>query len=299
MARARDAARVASTLLLASLTLTACQQGKVDHVLVLTDSKSAQIETALGVMAKHGVAADVARPLLVAVSEKGEGIVVQGTKDACERIKASFEAIGMQSNVRPITAEDRKGPPSEFRDSDVVELEGVKELEQLMASNEGCLLAFHGTTCAHCRAMAPDYKQVATSLKGSLKVAAVNLNSLERSDAQALADQLGIVALPTVRFVRAGSHLEYSGPRTAAAIQQFAERAMKPVEEAADGKGGAAEPAEAAGSKNAATAEAKASEEVAEAAVAAKAEAKEPAAKPASKIGQSKVQAAAAAATAA
>lgn len=190
-------------LLLASLTLTACQQGKVDHVLVLQDSKSATVEAALGVMAKHGVAADVARPLLVAVSEKGEGIVVQGTKDACERIKASFEAIGMQSIVRPITAEDRKGPPSEVRDtvapqhqspergpstpaqssrrsepsqpgiiiltatftvtqylnSDVVELESIKELEQLMASDEGVLLAFHGTTCAHCRAMAPDYKQ--------------------------------------------------------------------------------------------------------------------------------------------
>ena len=65
-----------------------------------------------------------------------------------------------------------------------------------MASDEGCLLTFHGTTCAHCRQMAPDYKQVATALKGKLIVAAVNLNSLERAEAQALGDMsIAVIAV--------------------------------------------------------------------------------------------------------
>ena len=274
---------VSHILLVLAFPHVAAAQGKVTHVLELENSKVASLESALEVMAKHGVTADVARPLLSKVSEVGKAIVAQGSEDGLGRLKASFDQIDMQSTVRPITAEDRKGPPSEYKGSDVKEL-SVKELEEQLESDEGCLLVFHGTTCAHCKAMAPEYKEAATALKGSHNVAAVNLNDLDREVAQGLADKLGIVALPTVRFVRGGNHLEYNGPRTAAGFLQFVKSAAtkKSADEASDV---ATESRPKADTVDAAAGAAETKEAEAEATP-----------KPASKIGMSKVQPAAAAA---
>ena len=134
--------------------------------------------------------------------------------------------------------------------------------------------------------MAPEYKQAATSLKGSLTVAAVNLNDLEREAAQTLADKLGITALPTVRYVRAGNHLEYYGPRTVDGFLKFVKGATAKV--VGEAREAAAESAEAAKAEDAAG-----SAERKEAPAAAEATSKPP-----SKIGMSKVQPQAAAATA-
>jgi hypothetical protein len=70
-----------------------------DHVLVLQNKETVTLEAALDVMAIHGVGKDTATPLLNQVSERGEGIVAQGSRQSCERIASSFDKIGMRATV--------------------------------------------------------------------------------------------------------------------------------------------------------------------------------------------------------
>ncbi|KAJ3058417.1 protein disulfide isomerase (PDI) protein, partial [Quaeritorhiza haematococci] len=79
---------------------------------------------------------------------------------------------------------------------------------------------FYAPWCGHCKHFAPEYKKAAEKLKGLVKVVAVDCDSHRQ-----LCGQYGIQGFPTVKVFqpnKKGSPLDYQGPRTAAALVDFA-----------------------------------------------------------------------------
>eukprot|EP00879_Flechtneria_rotunda_P019627 GHRR01020623.1.p1 GENE.GHRR01020623.1~~GHRR01020623.1.p1 ORF type:complete len:286 (+),score=88.15 GHRR01020623.1:1338-2195(+) len=78
---------------------------------------------------------------------------------------------------------------------------------------------FYAPWCGHCQQLAPRWKKVASSLKGVVKVAAINCD-----EHKALCQVQGIRGYPSIKALAPGSSQwqDYQGDRSAAAISNWA-----------------------------------------------------------------------------
>ena len=257
----------------------------IDCEVNLKHTEDVPAEKIVGVFGEIGVQAEAAEYVLAKLKERGEGVVAQCPKAACEKVAKAFTDIGLDAEARKIEV-----PASDYDGSDVMVLD-EPNLMVHASQPGGLLVAFTAPWCTHCKSMEPELKKAATELKAAgIRVGAVDVAAFP-----AIAQRLSVKMLPSVRYTINGDWLEYQGARTADGIVAFGKQAKggptddeKLVQEAIEAK---AEAAEAKGDEAAA--------EGLRLGAAAAADAKAADAKPASKVGLSKAAPPAAAAEAA
>uniref|UniRef100_A0A0G4HA07 Thioredoxin domain-containing protein n=1 Tax=Chromera velia CCMP2878 TaxID=1169474 RepID=A0A0G4HA07_9ALVE len=107
--------------------------------------------------------------------------------------------------------------------SDVVVLTDAEFDKKVMKDESVWFVEFYAPWCGHCKNLAPAWEEVATELKGKIKVAKVDA-TVER----AVASRFGIQGFPTLKLFPAGkksdsSVQDYNGPRTARDLISYAE----------------------------------------------------------------------------
>jgi len=83
-------------------------------------------------------------------------------------------------------------------------------------------IKFYATWCGHCKAMAPDWEKVATSLKGKVKIGKV-----DAATDRILAKRFEIQGFPTLKLFPVGKKSDslaqsYEGPRKAEDLEKYA-----------------------------------------------------------------------------
>jgi protein disulfide-isomerase A6 len=102
--------------------------------------------------------------------------------------------------------------------TDVVELT-ADNFDRLVKNSEApWLVEFYAPWCGHCKNLAPEYKKLATALKGIVNVGAVNMDVHN-----AVGAPYGIKGFPTIKFFGANknSPVDYQNERTARAMADF------------------------------------------------------------------------------
>ena len=84
--------------------------------------------------------------------------------------------------------------------------------DEVLKSNEPVLVDFHATWCGPCKAMAPALDQVATELKGKIKVVKVDVDENPR-----VTGTYGIRAMPTLLIFKGG---KVAAQHTGAMVQK-------------------------------------------------------------------------------
>jgi len=90
----------------------------------------------------------------------------------------------------------------------------------VLGSPKHSIVEFFAPWCGHCKNLAPEYKKLATNLKGMINVVAVDADA---PSGRALAQQFGIKGFPTLKFFNGDTHApeDYTGARSAAAMANF------------------------------------------------------------------------------
>lgn len=110
------------------------------HVVEVQNSDSITVEQLLEVITgKLGASKEKAMPLIERIDKYGKAVVVAGSKDACEEAAQHFTAIGLKTEVRPLSASDI---PTVYDDSDVIPA-GATKLKELLETGEGVLVTFY------------------------------------------------------------------------------------------------------------------------------------------------------------
>jgi len=101
--------------------------------------------------------------------------------------------------------------------SDVIELTDSNFNKQVLDSKDVWLVEFYAPWCGHCQRLKPIYEEVATELKGKVKVAA-----LDATENQVQANKYGVKGFPTIKVFVNGEPEDYNGGRTKEELVQFA-----------------------------------------------------------------------------
>merc|ERR1712048_308857 len=98
---------------------------------------------------------------------------------------------------------------------DVVVLTSANFKSKVLQSDELWLVEFYAPWCGHCKALEPQYKKVATELKGTVNVGAVDM-----TQHQDVGAPYGIKGFPTIKFFGFNKNkpIDYNGQRTADAM---------------------------------------------------------------------------------
>ena len=112
------------------------------------------------------------------------------------------------------------GPMATATDIVTLDTDNFEHLTQAAtgATTGAWLIKFYAPWCGHCKAMQPQYEQLATALVGEVNVAEVDA-SAHRS----LGSRFDIKGFPTLVFLKGGKVFRYKGPRTQAALTAFVE----------------------------------------------------------------------------
>ncbi len=99
--------------------------------------------------------------------------------------------------------------------------------QNVFGDENAWFVEFYAPWCGHCKNLAPEYAELATSLKGEVKVAKVD--STEQKE---VSGKYGVRGYPTIKFFPAGkkdesSAIDYDGQRTAAAMAEWAREKTK------------------------------------------------------------------------
>ncbi|GMR31744.1 hypothetical protein PMAYCL1PPCAC_01939 [Pristionchus mayeri] len=98
---------------------------------------------------------------------------------------------------------------------DVVELTASNFQSQVINSDEIWIVEFYAPWCGHCKNLVPEYKKVATALKGVVKVGAVDMTAH-----QSVGGPYNVRGFPTIKIFGADKQkpTDYNGARTAAGM---------------------------------------------------------------------------------
>ncbi|KAL0436435.1 UNVERIFIED_CONTAM: protein disulfide isomerase-like 1-4 [Sesamum radiatum] len=119
--------------------------------------------------------------------------------------------------------QDEEDEVATFDEEDVVVLTGGN-FSDFVDENKYVMVEFYAPWCVHCKALAPEYAEAATELKGeNVKLAKVDVS--EEND---LAEQYEVQGYPTVYFFVDGEHKPYSGHRTKDAIVTWIKKKIGP-----------------------------------------------------------------------
>jgi protein disulfide-isomerase A6 len=115
---------------------------------------------------------------------------------------------------------------------DVVELTPNNFDSMVINSPNIWIVEFYAPWCGHCRSLVPEYKKLATALKGIVKVGAV-----DASEHQSLGGRYSVSGFPTVKIFGANknSPVDYQGERKA---ESMAAQAMSVARETVMGRMG-------------------------------------------------------------
>ncbi|CUA70245.1 prolyl 4-hydroxylase, beta polypeptide [Rhizoctonia solani] len=87
------------------------------------------------------------------------------------------------------------------------------------------LVEFFAPWCGHCKALAPQYEEAATTLKA----AGIKLAKVDCTENADLCQANGVGGYPTLKVFRNGKHKEYSGPRKADGIVSYMKKQSLPA----------------------------------------------------------------------
>ena len=81
---------------------------------------------------------------------------------------------------------------------------------------------FYAPWCGHCKSLAPEYAELATTLKGQVKV-----GKMDATEHKSTPGKFGVRGYPTIKFFPGGkkddgSAIDYDGPRTASGMTEWA-----------------------------------------------------------------------------
>ncbi|KAI1368824.1 thioredoxin-like domain-containing protein [Xylaria arbuscula] len=118
-------------------------------------------------------------------------------------------ALGLLAAVAVVSAADA--------DSDVVQLK-KDTFDAFIKENSLVLAEFFAPWCGHCKALAPEYEEAATSLKEK----DIKLVKVDCTEEQDLCQTYGVEGYPTLKIFRGPDNITpYSGQRKSAAIQSY------------------------------------------------------------------------------
>lgn len=124
----------------------------------------------------------------------------------------------------PSSSSSKKG--SKASASDVVTLTDSNFDELVLNSGDVWLVEFYAPWCGHCKALAPEWEQAASDLKGAVKLGALDATAHEQKAAE-----YGIRGFPTIKVFGPGASSpsdaqDYQGARTASGITSYALQAL-------------------------------------------------------------------------
>lgn len=106
-------------------------------------------------------------------------------------------------------------------DSEVIELTDANFNEKVLQSEDDWLVEFYAPWCGHCQSLKPHWESAAKSLKGKVK-----LGALDATVHNTISSRFGIRGFPTIRYfpagVKSGEAEEYDSGRTSAEIVAWA-----------------------------------------------------------------------------
>ncbi|XP_076438038.1 protein disulfide-isomerase A6-like [Babylonia areolata] len=101
---------------------------------------------------------------------------------------------------------------------DVIELSTTNFQFRVINSFDIWLVEFYAPWCAHCQALAPEWKRVARTLKGLVRVAAINVE-----EQKGIGGQYSIPGVPNIKLfgVDKSKPVDYEGQRTSKDIVEY------------------------------------------------------------------------------
>ncbi|GMT31387.1 hypothetical protein PFISCL1PPCAC_22684, partial [Pristionchus fissidentatus] len=101
------------------------------------------------------------------------------------------------------------------KNDDVVELTEANFQNKVIKSDEIWIVEFYAPWCGHCKNLVPEYKKLATALKGVVKVGAVDMTAH-----QSVGGPYNVRGFPTIKIFGADKQkpADYNGARTAAGM---------------------------------------------------------------------------------
>lgn len=132
---------------------------------------------------------------------------------------------------------------------DVVELTAKQFKSDVLKGDELWLVEFYAPWCGHCKNLIPEYKKVATAVKGVAKIGALDGTN---DDAKDIMQKYSVQGFPTLKFFGANKRTpkDYEGQRTGdAMITEVVKQVGRMVKERTKGSGGAKSSSSSSGNK--------------------------------------------------
>ncbi|KAL4169626.1 hypothetical protein KRP22_010544 [Phytophthora ramorum] len=166
---------------------------------------------------------DKTKPLTFDGDRTAKGLVDAALKASRRVVKARL-SDGTEKKKRKPKPQSKK--KSRSGKSDVITLTDETFDDTVLNSGDVWLVEFYAPWCGHCKALAPEWEQAASDLKGSVKVAAIEATANEIKPAE-----YGVQGFPTIKVfgpsaMGPSDAEDYQGERTASAITEFALAAL-------------------------------------------------------------------------
>ena len=145
-------------------------------------------------------------------------LVAYGLKQA---ESLAYKRLGTKPEARQEQRQESRQENSEGNvdDKDVVVLTDNNFDESVFNSNDLWFVEFYAPWCGHCKKLAPEWAQAASSLKNQVKLGKVDATVEKR-----LASKYGINSYPTIKIFYPGKTdpEDFNGPRDASSITRIA-----------------------------------------------------------------------------
>lgn len=109
--------------------------------------------------------------------------------------------------------------------SPVINLDS-SNFETEVAKHEYLLLEFYAPWCGHCKTLEPEYIKAAEILKNDNS--SIRLAKIDATENTDLANLYDVKGYPTIKFIKNGERIEYTGGRTAVEIVQWLKKKTGP-----------------------------------------------------------------------